>query len=84
MRVVEDWPYDDDRIDAAVLALLHLNAFAEGHGMVRAWKTMSWDALDRLHQRGLIGNPKSTAKSVVLTEEGQAAASDAADRLFGR
>lgn len=31
---------------------------------------MDWDAVNRLHEKGYIGNPKSKAKSVVLTEEG--------------
>ncbi|HEX5700449.1 MAG TPA: DUF6429 family protein [Rubrobacter sp.] len=70
-------PDSDDReaglktkeIDEAVLGLLYLNVF-EHHGLVRAWKTFDWDALDRLHELGLIGDPKSKAKSVPLTAEG--------------
>ena len=56
-------------IDEAVLGLLYLNAFKD-HGQVRAWKTSDWDAMDRLHELGLIGDPKSKAKSVPLTAEG--------------
>jgi mRNA-degrading endonuclease toxin of MazEF toxin-antitoxin module len=63
-------------IDEAVLALLWLNAFAD-QGAIRAWKTFDWDAMDRLYERGLISDPKSKAKSVVLTEEGQRAAEEA-------
>jgi mRNA-degrading endonuclease toxin of MazEF toxin-antitoxin module len=63
-------------IDEAVLALLWLNAFAD-QGATRAWKTFDWDAMDRLYERGLISDPKSKAKSVVLTEEGQLAAEEA-------
>jgi len=58
-----------EEIDEAVLALLHLNGF-EDHGQVRAWKTLDWDAMDRLHELGLIGDPKSMAKSVPLTATG--------------
>jgi Domain of unknown function (DUF6429) len=29
-----------------------------------------WDALNRLYERGLIGDPVNKAKSVVLTDEG--------------
>jgi hypothetical protein len=36
----------------------------------RAWKGFDWDTLDRLYQKGLIGDPKSKAKSVPVTEEG--------------
>ena len=68
-------------VDEAVLALLHLNAF-EDHGVVRAWKTFDWDAMDRLHEKGLITDPKSKAKSVVLTEEGERAAEEAFWRCF--
>ena len=65
-----------EEVDKAVLALLHLNAF-EDHGVVRAWKTFDWDAMDRLHEKGLITHPKSKAKSVVPTEEGKRAAEEA-------
>ena len=35
-----------------------------------AWKSHDWDALDRLHAQGYISDPKSKAKSVVLSAEG--------------
>lgn len=63
--------YDTTKLDEVVLALLHLNAHTD-HGVTRAWKGFDWDSLDRLHARGFISNPKSKAKSVVLTEEGAA------------
>jgi hypothetical protein len=40
------------------------------HDRDRAWKGFDWDALDRLHEKGMIEAPASKAKSVVLTEEG--------------
>jgi len=43
---------------------------------------MPWEATDRLYEKGLIGDPKSKAKSVVLTEEGRHAAEEAFRRLF--
>jgi mRNA-degrading endonuclease toxin of MazEF toxin-antitoxin module len=58
-----------EEVDKAVLGLLYLNVFGH-HGQVRAWKTFDWDAMDRLHELGLIGDPKSKAKSVPLTAEG--------------
>lgn len=64
-----------------MLALLYLNAF-EDHGIVRSWKSFDWDAMDRLHERGLIGDPKSKAKSVPLTTEGIAAAKESFRRRF--
>ena len=55
-----------------MLALLHLTSFTEGKGeFVRAWKGHDWDALGRLHEKGLIADPVGKAKSVVITEEGR-------------
>ena len=73
----------NDRIDEAVLALLHLNV-CERHrfGGARAWKSLSWDAMDRLHNNGLISDPASRAKSILLTDEGLARAEAACQRLF--
>jgi len=52
------------------LTLLYLTTFEEkGYGP-RAWKGMDWEVMNRLHEKGHIGNPKSKAKSVHLTEEG--------------
>jgi hypothetical protein len=58
---------DTDRIDAALLALLLLGL----HDGSRVWKTFDWDAMNRLHDKGMISDPVGKAKSVVLTEEGQ-------------
>ncbi|NYT61309.1 hypothetical protein H0A66_03085 [Alcaligenaceae bacterium] len=69
---------DDDKIDEAALALLALTL----HDESRAWKQLDWDVLDRLYEKDLISNPKSKAKSIVLTEEGVAAAWKACERLF--
>jgi hypothetical protein len=74
--------YDADKLDEAVLALLYLNVWEEGEWGARAWKGMPWEATDRLYEKGLIGDPKSKAKSLVLTEEGQRAAEEAFRRLF--
>jgi hypothetical protein len=75
--------YDASKLDEIVLALLHLNALTD-HGVTRAWKGFDWDALDRLYGRGLIGDPRSKAKSVVLTEEGARLAEELFRRHFGR
>ncbi len=74
--------YDKQKLDDAVLALLHLNSFQD-HGAARAWKTFDWDAMDRLHQAGMITDPKSKAKSVLLTEEGESRARALFEQLFG-
>ena len=63
-----------EKIDEAVLALLYLTRFQEGGGpfaVTRAWKGHDWDAMDRLHQKGMILDPVVKAKSVVLTEKGE-------------
>ena|SRR5215831_16619046 len=62
----EPMKYDENKIDEMVLALLYLTL----HGGDRAWKGHDWDTLDRLHAKGYITNPATSAKSVVLTDEG--------------
>jgi hypothetical protein len=73
-----------DKIDDAVLALLHLTSFTEGgqFRMTRAWKGHDWDALGRLHAKGFIGDPVGKAKSVVVSEEGQRRAEELFCRMF--
>ena len=75
--------YDSEKIDEAVLALLHLTTF-EVQGAVRAWKGHDWDALNRLYEKGLISNPKSKAKSVALTDEARKRSEELFEKLFGR
>ena len=50
--------YDEGKVDEMVLALLYLTSFTE-QGFVRAWKGHDWDALNRLHESGLISDPKN-------------------------
>jgi hypothetical protein len=71
---------DEEKIDETVLALLWLTL----HDRNRAWKGFDWDALDRLHSKGLIENPANKAKSVVLTEEGLQRAKELFRKLFAR
>jgi hypothetical protein len=73
---------DPAKIDEAVLALMHLSLHHD-RGYPRTWKSFDWDALDRLHERGLIASPRSKARSVLLTEEGVVACERACVRLFG-
>jgi len=67
--------YDKKKVDDAVLGLLYLNFF-EHQSVIRAWKGFDWDSLDRLHEAGYISDPRSKAKSVVMTEKGQIAAEE--------
>jgi hypothetical protein len=65
--------YDKDRVDDMVLALLWLTTFEVkqfGEGVRRAWKGHDWEALNRLHEKGFIGEPVGKAKSVLVTESG--------------
>ena len=76
--------YDTDKIDEAVLALLALTVHQEDEYGARCWKGHDWEALNRLHQKGLIGNPVSKAKSVILTPEGLAQSRKLFERLFAK
>jgi len=75
--------HDTTKVDEVVLALLHLNAHTD-HGITRTWKGLDWDAMDRLHTQGFISDPKSKAKSVVLTEEGERKAEELFRRYFAK
>ena len=63
--------YDEEKVDEFSLALLYLVVHdrLEGFG-ARAWKGFDWDTMNRLHEKGLITNPVSKARSVGMTEEG--------------
>jgi hypothetical protein len=74
---------DTDRIDDAVLALLHLTICDVRYG-TSAWKSHDWDALNRLHEKGYIANPVGKVKSVGLTAAGKARAAELFRTLFGK
>ena len=62
--------YDWNKVDEMVLALLSLGITDVDEWGARAWKSYDWDAMDGLHAEGYISDPKSKAKSVVLSPEG--------------
>lgn len=72
--------YDQDKLDETILALLWLASAGPG----RAWKTHDWQAMERLHAKGYISDPKSKAKSVIFSEEGECRARELFERYFGR
>jgi hypothetical protein len=74
--------YNKDKVDEMVLALLYLTITEENDWGARAWKSHDWHALDRLHARGYISDPKSKAKSVVLSPEGLELARGLFERHF--
>lgn len=73
-------PLDEDKIDDAVLALLFLG----WHNYGRAWKGFDWNAMDRLHEKGFISDPRGKARSVVFTEEGEEESKRLLYELFGK
>ena len=68
-----------DRIDEAVLALLHLGL----HDGTRTWKSFDWDAMTRLHEKGYITDPVGKSKSVIFTEQGLRESKRLLSALFG-
>ena len=72
--------YDQDKVDEMVLALLWLTQTGDG----RTWKGHDWVAMDRLHAKGYISDPKSKAKSVILSVEGVQHSRELFARYFGR
>jgi hypothetical protein len=74
--------YDHNKVDQMVLALLTLTMFRDGPGL-RAWKGQDWDVLDRLHAKGYISDPKSKAKSVMLSDEAVRLAEELFEQHFG-
>jgi hypothetical protein len=70
---------NNDKIDEAALALLYLTL----HDGYRAWKGFDWDVLDRLHEKGLIDNPRNKTKSVAFTRDGLDRAELLFNEMFG-
>jgi hypothetical protein len=69
---------DTDRIDEAILALLYLGL----HDQYRAWKGFDWDAMNRLHEKGMIEDPVNKAKSVAFTTDGLLRSRELFDKMF--
>lgn len=73
---------DTHKIDEAVLALLYFNREQDRFGNLCAFKDHAWEALDRLHENGMIGNAKNKKRQLDFTPEGFEAAREAFERLF--
>ena len=71
--------FDSDKLAEAALAILSLTLHDGG----RVWKGLDWDLMDLLRERGWILDPRSKAKSVVLTEDGERLAGEFLRRHFG-
>jgi hypothetical protein len=73
---------DAAKLEEAVLALLHLNSFAEKAGGKRAWKGFPWSVMDQLHSKGYISDPATKNKSVWLSDEGARLSEKLCEKLF--
>ena len=71
---------DTDRIDDAVLALLHLTLHDQESGLER----LRSEALGRLHQKGMIDDPAGTAQSVALSRRRAATFRELFEAMFTR
>ena len=71
---------DTTKFDEAVLAVLYLTL----HDRTRAWKSIDWDVMNRLHEKGLIGDPIGKQKSFVFTDEGLREADRCFKKLFAK
>lgn len=77
--------YDTEKVDEAVLALLWLTAFREKKDWPwRTWKGHDWEAMNRLHEKGFISDPRNKNKSVGLSDEGARRSEELCKKLFGR
>jgi uncharacterized protein DUF6429 len=74
---------NEEKVDEMALPSLYLTTFKDKWGF-RAWKSHSWDVLDRLHQSGYIDDPRSKAKSVLLTDEGVKRSKLLFEKHFGK
>ena len=73
--------YDTDKVDEFTLALLWLTTFKDPSG-TRAWKGQDWGTMERLHAKGLLSDPRSKTKSVLLSEEGEKRSRELFDKHF--
>ena len=73
---------DQEKLAETAIALLYLTTHLDGP-VPRAWKGLDWDLLDLLFEKGWIGDPKSKARSVVLTQEGQSVSEEMFSKHFG-
>ena len=60
---------DAEKLEQAVLALLHLNTFEHKLGK-RAWKALPWSVMDQLHDKGYISDPATKASPCACQTRG--------------
>jgi hypothetical protein len=74
--------YNREKVDEVTLALLYLVMHDEEESGARAWKGFDWDTMDRLHEKGFIGNPINKARSVTVSPEGYKRAKELFEKHF--
>ncbi len=70
---------DTQKLGETALALLSLTLH-DG----RVWKGLDWNLMDLIFEKGWVTDPKSKARSVVLTEEGERLAREFLRKHFGQ
>lgn len=74
---------DKEKLAEVALAILFLGVHGDKHS-TRVWKSLDWDLTDILFEKGWISDPKSKAKSVMLTEEGEKLAEELFQKHFSK
>jgi predicted enzyme related to lactoylglutathione lyase len=70
---------DRNKLAEAALAILSLTLHDDG----RVWKGLDWNLVDLLCEKGWVVDPRSNAKSVVLTEDGERLGQEFLQKHFG-
>ena len=73
---------DDSKTAEIGFAILSLTINHDRSGNARAWKSLDWDLLASMHERGWIADPVGKAKSVVITEKGALVAEQVRERYL--
>jgi len=74
--------YDKDKVDQMVLALLYLTSSTDQYA-TRTWKGLDSGVLNRLHEKGYIGDPKGKGPTVDLSEDGASLSKELFFQYFG-
>jgi hypothetical protein len=73
--------YDQAKVDEMILALLFLTSSRDQYA-TRAWKGLDLAVLDRLHEKGLVGDPSGKGPTIDLTEKGAALSKELFFKFF--
>lgn len=61
----------------------YLTMWEDKYGGIYTWKGYDWAAMERLHEKGYLADPKSKNKSVLVTPEGAKRAKELFEQMFG-